>query len=180
MSFTDKCDHGQFDWRYVRSKNCTDACVTLRMNDRVGGKREWKWNGKHAKKYPNPDRIRTQNFPKFSMTLINLQAAAVSVSCGDVFPTSSITIALPFALGNCRGPQSRGPSFAQPFGSGIYSSHRKGRPLPDILNFYEFLKLISGTASIPMTMWICVPAFGQIAIRPSPLAQMVPSWQLVL
>ncbi len=37
LTFTDKCDHGSFDERYVRAKNCTDACVVLRMNDKVGG-----------------------------------------------------------------------------------------------------------------------------------------------
>jgi len=35
LAFTEKCDHNNFDYKYMRAKNCTDACVTLRMNDRV-------------------------------------------------------------------------------------------------------------------------------------------------
>ncbi|KAL7073133.1 hypothetical protein ACQ4LE_007388 [Meloidogyne hapla] len=41
LGFTEKCDHGHFDSEYVHSKNCTDACITLRMNDRVGGRRRF-------------------------------------------------------------------------------------------------------------------------------------------
>ncbi|KAL3082829.1 hypothetical protein niasHS_010631 [Heterodera schachtii] len=41
LVFSEKCDHGQFDWRYIATKNCSDACVTLRMNDRVGGRRRF-------------------------------------------------------------------------------------------------------------------------------------------
>ncbi|KAI3422438.1 hypothetical protein GPALN_012947 [Globodera pallida] len=41
LAFSEKCDHGQFDWRYIATKNCSDACVTLRMNDRVGGRRRF-------------------------------------------------------------------------------------------------------------------------------------------
>nr|CAD2204244.1 unnamed protein product [Meloidogyne enterolobii] len=41
LGFTEKCDHGHFDSQYVHSKNCTDACITLRMNDRVGGRRKF-------------------------------------------------------------------------------------------------------------------------------------------
>lgn len=33
----EKCDRQSFDWRHVKLKNCTDLCVTLRMNDKVGG-----------------------------------------------------------------------------------------------------------------------------------------------
>ncbi|KAI6233637.1 hypothetical protein M3Y99_00900300 [Aphelenchoides fujianensis] len=39
LSFTDKCDRNNFDWQAVQPKNCSDLCVTLRMNDKVGGRR---------------------------------------------------------------------------------------------------------------------------------------------
>ncbi|KAH7730725.1 Collagen alpha-4(VI) chain, partial [Aphelenchoides avenae] len=41
LAFTEKCDQNNFDWRYMRTKNCTDLCVTLRMNDKVGGRRRF-------------------------------------------------------------------------------------------------------------------------------------------
>ncbi|CAD5225837.1 unnamed protein product [Bursaphelenchus okinawaensis] len=41
MSFTEKCDRTNFDYREVKMKNCTDLCVTLRMNDKVGGRRRY-------------------------------------------------------------------------------------------------------------------------------------------
>ncbi|TKR61137.1 hypothetical protein L596_028290 [Steinernema carpocapsae] len=41
LAFTEKCDHNNFDDRYVRTKNCSDLCITLRMNDRVGGRRRY-------------------------------------------------------------------------------------------------------------------------------------------
>lgn len=37
LSFSEKCDQHNFDPQYLRTKNCTDACITLRMNDKVGG-----------------------------------------------------------------------------------------------------------------------------------------------
>ncbi|KAI6219031.1 Ly-6-related family-containing protein [Aphelenchoides fujianensis] len=39
LSFTDKCDRNNFDWQALQPKNCSDLCVTLRMNDKVGGRR---------------------------------------------------------------------------------------------------------------------------------------------
>ncbi|KAI6213917.1 hypothetical protein M3Y94_00208100 [Aphelenchoides besseyi] len=39
LSFTDRCDRQNFDWHQVQAKNCSDLCVTLRMNDKVGGRR---------------------------------------------------------------------------------------------------------------------------------------------
>ncbi|KAI1719818.1 ly-6-related protein [Ditylenchus destructor] len=39
LAFTEKCDENNFDSQYLRTKNCTDACVTLMMNDKVGGRR---------------------------------------------------------------------------------------------------------------------------------------------
>ncbi|KAK0410238.1 hypothetical protein QR680_005019 [Steinernema hermaphroditum] len=41
LAFSEKCDHNNFDDRYVRTKNCSDLCITLRMNDRVGGRRRY-------------------------------------------------------------------------------------------------------------------------------------------
>ncbi|KAF7638363.1 hypothetical protein Mgra_00002045 [Meloidogyne graminicola] len=41
LGFNEKCDHGQFNSEYINSKNCTDACITLRINDKVGGRRKF-------------------------------------------------------------------------------------------------------------------------------------------
>lgn len=37
--FTDRCDEKLFDHRYLGLHNCTDMCITLRIEDRVGGKK---------------------------------------------------------------------------------------------------------------------------------------------
>lgn len=37
LTFSKKCDYGNFDERYLRIKNCTDPCIVLQMNDKVGG-----------------------------------------------------------------------------------------------------------------------------------------------
>ncbi|KAM3716631.1 Maestro heat-like repeat-containing protein family member 2A [Dirofilaria immitis] len=39
MSFTPKCDQSSFDSRFLNWKNCSDLCVILKMNDRLGGRR---------------------------------------------------------------------------------------------------------------------------------------------
>uniref|UniRef100_A0A914CN04 Uncharacterized protein n=1 Tax=Acrobeloides nanus TaxID=290746 RepID=A0A914CN04_9BILA len=41
LAFTEKCDQNNFDGNYMRTKNCSDLCVTLRMNDKVGGRRRY-------------------------------------------------------------------------------------------------------------------------------------------
>uniref|UniRef100_A0A0N5A6F9 UPAR/Ly6 domain-containing protein n=1 Tax=Parastrongyloides trichosuri TaxID=131310 RepID=A0A0N5A6F9_PARTI len=39
LQFTERCDDSRFDGGGLRTKNCSDMCVTLRMNDKVGGRR---------------------------------------------------------------------------------------------------------------------------------------------
>jgi len=41
LAFTEKCDFNNFDGKYMRTKNCTDLCVSVRMNDKVGGRRRY-------------------------------------------------------------------------------------------------------------------------------------------
>uniref|UniRef100_A0AC34QWX5 Uncharacterized protein n=1 Tax=Panagrolaimus sp. JU765 TaxID=591449 RepID=A0AC34QWX5_9BILA len=41
LAFTEKCDFNNFDGKYMRTKNCTDLCVSIRMNDKVGGRRRF-------------------------------------------------------------------------------------------------------------------------------------------
>ncbi|PAV91433.1 hypothetical protein WR25_24570 [Diploscapter pachys] len=39
LSFTHHCDRHTLDRSYLFTKNCSDMCVTLKMNDVVGGRR---------------------------------------------------------------------------------------------------------------------------------------------
>ncbi|VDM56352.1 unnamed protein product [Angiostrongylus costaricensis] len=39
LSFDSHCDRNNLDRRYLFVKNCSDMCVTLRINDIVGGRR---------------------------------------------------------------------------------------------------------------------------------------------
>uniref|UniRef100_A0A7E4VQ52 Protein sleepless n=1 Tax=Panagrellus redivivus TaxID=6233 RepID=A0A7E4VQ52_PANRE len=41
LAFTEKCDFDNFDGKYMRTKNCTDLCVSLKMYDKVGGRRRY-------------------------------------------------------------------------------------------------------------------------------------------
>uniref|UniRef100_A0A0N5BDZ9 Caenorhabditis elegans ly-6-related family-containing protein n=1 Tax=Strongyloides papillosus TaxID=174720 RepID=A0A0N5BDZ9_STREA len=39
LQFTERCDEARFNGDGIKVKNCSDMCVTLRMNDKVGGRR---------------------------------------------------------------------------------------------------------------------------------------------
>jgi len=39
--FSDACDHDRFDSLRIGQRNCSGMCITLRMNDRVGGRRRF-------------------------------------------------------------------------------------------------------------------------------------------